>query len=116
MPTTTVGTSLTTIDTIGVGRSDRVGIQVTNSGATALNAFQIQGTIDGTTWVALASDAGGFSTPVMPLRRTIGAPVTLAAGAIAIITLDGGYYRQIRLQASVASGTTTAVTTAWANR
>jgi hypothetical protein len=114
--TTTVGTSLTTIATLETGYSDRIGLQVTNSGDTAFNAFQLQGSINGTTWVALATDAGGFSTPVMPLRRTIGAPVTLAAGATAQLLIDGGYYKSLRVQASVASSTTTAVTVAWSNR
>lgn len=114
--TTTVGTSLTTIAEIGTGFSDRIGIQVGNTGATAFNAFQLQGTIDGTNWIALSTDAGGFSTPVMPLRRAIGAPVTLAGGASAILLLDGGYYQRIRLQASVGSGSTTAVVSASGNR
>lgn len=114
--TTTVETALATIFDIGTGFSDRIGIQVSNTGATALNAFQLQGSIDGTTWVALATDAGGFSTPLLPLRRTIGAPVTLAGGATAQLLLNGGYYQRLRLRASVASGTTTTAVTAWNNR
>jgi hypothetical protein len=115
MTTTTVGTTLTTIATLDTGRSDRIGVAVTN-GATAFNAFQLQGTIDGTTWVTLASDAGGFSTPVLPMRRCLGSPVTLAGGAVATLLIDGGYFRQIRLQASVASGTSVVTVDAWTNR
>lgn len=115
MSTTTVGTTLTTIATLDAGRSDRIGVTVTN-GDTAFNAFQLQGTIDGTTWIALASDAGGFSTPLLPLRRCIGTPVTLAGGAVATLLLDGGYFRQLRLQASVASGTSVVTVDAWTNR
>jgi hypothetical protein len=113
--TTTVGTTLTTILTLETGYSDRIGIQVTN-GATSFNAFQLQGSIDGGNWVALATDAGGFSTPVMPLRRTLGTPVTLANAARAFLLLDGGYFRYLRLQASVASGTSEVVVTNWTNR
>jgi len=115
MTTTTVGTTLTTIATLDTGRSDRIGVTVTN-GDTAFNAFQLQGTIDGTAWIALASDAGGFSTPLLPLRRCIGTTVTLAGGAVATLLLDGGYFRQLRLQASVASGTSVVTVDAWTNR
>ena len=115
MTTTTVGTTLTTIVTLDTGRSDRVGVTVTN-GATAFNACQLQGTVDGTTWVALASDAGGFSTPLLPLRRCIGAPVTLAGTAVATLLIDGGYFKQMRVQASVASGTSVVNVEAWTNR
>ena len=114
--TTTIETTLVTLVDIQTGFSDRIGIQVSNTGATALNAFQMHGSIDGTTWVALATDAGGYSTPLLPLRRTIGAPVTLAGGATAQLLIDGGYYQRLRLRASVASGSTTAAVTVCGNR
>ena len=114
--TTTIETTLVTLAEIGTGFSDRVSIQISNTGATALNAFQLQGSIDGTTWVSLATDAGGFSTPLIPLRRAIGAPVTLAGGATSQLILDGGYYQRLRLRASVGSGSTTVMVAAWNNR
>ena len=42
----------------------------------------------------------------MPIA-TIGAIATLAAGSNGLLLLDGGYFQQVRLSATVASGTTT---------
>lgn len=58
----------------------------------ALSAFQISVVPDNNVAnpVAIASAAGDYSSPVAPLIRVIGAPVTLAAGATAMFIMDTG--------------------------
>lgn len=86
----------------------RMGIQVTNSGANALDAFQVNVRCGSSTaWTTIASIAGDFSSPVAPLIRTQGAPVSLAAAATCFILLDCFGIHEVELKASAAVGATT---------
>jgi hypothetical protein len=109
-PAVTVGTSLVEILDFDVSDRSALGIVVGNTGATAFNAFSLQAKVsDEAAWTVLGNAAAAFSTPVFPFRRAVGTPVTLAGGATAMLMLDVMYVTRIRLQASVASGSTTAV-------
>jgi hypothetical protein len=110
-PVVTVGTGLTALAELGVESMWTVGAYVQNTGATAFNAFELACKMhpSDVDWTILANAAGNFSTPVFPLRRTVGAPVTLAGGARSALFLDVHYMAIVRVRASVASGTTTAI-------
>lgn len=60
--------------------------------------------------VVIASVALDFSTPVAPMVRTVGTPVTLAAGNTAMFIMDTGGIDNVRVQATSANaaGTTLA--------
>lgn len=60
--------------------------------------------------VVIASVAADFSSPVAPMIRAVGAPVTLAAGAIAAFLMDTGGIDAVIVQAQSANaaGTTLA--------
>lgn len=84
------------------------GFTVKNNGANALDAFEIRALMHQTgTEVPLATVAGDFSAPVFPLRSTRGAPVTLAAGATAVLFISLAGVKRLRFYASSAVGTTT---------
>ena len=81
----------------------RLGIEVSNNSGGALTTFVLSARVGkSTTFITLASDAAGFSTPVAPLIRTVGAPVTLANGASALILLDCHGLSKVRVVASAA--------------
>ena len=83
----------------------RAGITVTNSAgsAAAFAVFQLQ-VISGKSivYTIIASIAGDFSTPLSPLLRTVGTPVTLAVGATAFLLMDIHGIAQVRIQAQSA--------------
>lgn len=79
-----------------VGNSKVVGLEVKNSGANAFNAFVLKGRVSQSqntpanagNLTQLSSLAADYSTPVYPVIKAIGAPVTLAAGSSALIFVD----------------------------
>ena len=113
MPTTTVTTSLTTIATIPSRFAKSVGIQIANTGAN-LNAFIIQGRCGpDAAWVVLQA-----TDPTSSPRWGIVASsnlVTLATGSNGLFTMPIAGFHEIRVQASVASGTTEVTTSAVAS-
>jgi hypothetical protein len=99
----TVGTSLTTVleltDTV---LHQDFFLQLSNGGASALNAFQVQvRQLDSSAWLPYltAYSAGGV------IKHLVGAPATLANGATSTVWIQIPRPRGLRLQASVASGT-----------
>jgi hypothetical protein len=106
--TTTIGTDLTTIGTARGQFAQQVAFQVENTGATAFDEFQVQARMsaDASNWVAVASTTyTGSPSDTYPVWATADL-TTLAGGSKAILQVSGLYY-EVRLQASVASGTTT---------
>ena len=86
-----VGTSLGVVmASVDLSHLKDVGFYVLNNSATALNAFQLEVSPDGTNWVVV--DNSTLAT----LGNTI--------GRITVADNPGGYYR---CQASVAAGSTT---------
>lgn len=88
---------------VGQGGQQRMGIQVTNGGAAALDAFLLEVEAGNSgVWSTLAgpTTASDFSSPVAPLIRVVGAPVTLAAAATALLLLDTHGLSGVRISAS----------------
>jgi hypothetical protein len=110
---TVAGTTL--IKEIVLERSDgELALAVTNTGAAAFDAFDIQVQVaEGAPWVSIGNAAGDFATPVLPLLCVRGAPVTLAAEASFFCQIDCKGIHAVRVYASA----NTAVTTAsmWSN-
>jgi len=108
---TTVTTSLTSLVGGGVVTEDMARIAfyvINNDGSTAFNAFDIVGyTTDDDSHILL-STAADWTTPNAPIVFATGSPVTLAAGADELFTLDCLGYYKIDVRASVASGTVSA--------
>ena len=105
--TSTVGTSLTTIGILVVSCSQQITVQIKNTGAIAFNAFQVQARLNSQAdWIAIKT-TGYTGTPpdTFPVWATSN-PVTLAGGSGVVIQI-AGIYADVRLQASVASGSTT---------
>ena len=117
---TTVGTSLTTIYTATIGQpgyEEKQGFQIVNgSGGQAFNAFQVQGRMhpDAAFVTIKSTSFTGSPSDTYPCWASAD-PVTLAAGAGLLLEVTGAWY-QLRLQASVASGSTTATAYAWGGR
>lgn len=109
-PAVTVTTGLTQLCEYDASDVMSIGIAVENTGV-AFNAFElsVKAHQDDAAWTVIASAAGDFSTPVYPLRRTVGTPVTLASGAKGTLLLDTQHLARVRLRASVAATTTSAV-------
>ena len=110
--TTTVTSSATTILVAGTGGGDTaqvMGIQVTNTGA-AFTAFTIEVRCGSSAvWTEIASAAGDFSTPLSPMLRVVGAPVTLANAATCFILLLMQGIHEVRLKATCGTSTSAAV-------
>lgn len=89
----------------------RMGIQVTNSGANAFDAFQLNVRCGSSTaWTTLANSLATFvTTPVAPLVRAATTdPTALAAAATTFILLDCHGIHEVELKASAAVGASTA--------
>lgn len=111
MADTTIGTSATQIgsDVSIIGSSTRVGVVVSNTGATAFNSFKVQWqkTSGGAfrDWIG-GSDFAAAAAGITPWIS--GTPVTLAGGAAVDFDLLPGAAIALRFIATVASGSTTA--------
>jgi ABC-type uncharacterized transport system ATPase subunit len=107
------GTTLIKEINLDVGDGE-LALTVTNTGAAAFDAFDIQVQVaTGGPWVSIGNAAGDFTTPVLPLICVRGAPVTLAAAAVFFCQIDTKGINAVRVYASA----NTAVTTAsmWSN-
>lgn len=106
--TVTVQTTLTNLATLAGADVELTGIKVRNTGATAFDDFQILARLspEDVFSVLKSSDFTGTPADTFPTYATVN-PITLAGGSDTIILLSGIYY-EVLLQASVASGTTTA--------
>ncbi len=103
--------ALATIDEVlRVQTSDAttVGIEVKNSGANALDAFEVWGKVsEGSNDQLLLSLAANYTTPVYPCIRASASPVALAAGASVWMCIDATGFDSIGIRASSAVGATT---------
>lgn len=114
MITKTITTDLTTLleEQLTNPAIDFISFGLTNQGSIAFNAFEVQFQIekggDWYTWFNQSSDWTSLDT-TSAILTAVGDPTSLAAGAQAAFLMDkiSGWYA-VRLQASVASGTTTA--------
>jgi len=80
-----------------------LGLQVSNNSGGALTTFTLEvrcGASAG--WTTLASVAGDFSTPVSPLTRVVGTPVTLANAATALLIMLVQGIHEVKITASAA--------------
>jgi hypothetical protein len=98
-------TALTTIATVPGRFAEFIGFQIANDGA-AFNAFQVQARMGpSASWVILKSSdftaASGFS-PAWATAEL----ATLGDGSEALLYVLGKHPYEIRLQASIASGST----------
>jgi hypothetical protein len=103
--TTTVGDTLTTVFEGRTGFSEIVGFKISNTGAN-LSDFQVQVRVSSDEtepWLSLplSTDA---ATP-WPFFATTNL-TTLSSGGLASLFGVAGHFKNIRLQARVASGTT----------
>jgi hypothetical protein len=80
-----------------------LGIQVSNNSGGALTTFTV-GVRCGhsTAFTTIASIAGDYSTPLSPLVRTVGTPVTLANAATAFLLFQCMGIADIQITASAA--------------
>jgi len=101
-PVTLPAAGNTTLATIDVGLVERLVIEV-GVITQALDAFIVQARVAGSpNFITVASVALDYSSPVSPLIRVVGTPVTLAAGTTALLIMDVRSFNEIRLQASAA--------------
>lgn len=101
-PATLLAAGNTTLATIDTSMIDRLVIEV-GVITQAFDAFAVAAQVAGSpNFVTIASIAGDFSTPVSPMVRAVGTPVTLAAGATALLVLDVRGISAVRIQASAA--------------
>jgi hypothetical protein len=103
-----VDDSLASIALIQVESVSVLGLEIKNTGSAPLTALQITGEVvnQGGTKFLLSSIAGDYSTPNYPVVRTIGAPVTLAAGASCLIVLDVSAFVWLTINAQCGTSTT----------
>lgn len=100
----TVSTSLTTVLEVFVSEGRTMGIQVVN-GATALNAFQVQMSFTPSgAYQTILSAAGDYTTPAEPLLKASGNLTTLGISTTGWLMLNVRHAAKIRIQASVAAG------------
>lgn len=90
-----------TILTINVESAGIMAVEVKNSGAAALDAFEVWGKVtpDGQSF-ALATLAAHYTGPTYPITRASASPVTLGAGASAWFLMDVSAFSSIELKAS----------------
>lgn len=94
---------------VDVEHYEELGLTITNNGPNAFDAFQIRAVMHASgEEVTLATLAADFATPLFPLRRAVGTPVTLANAATAALFLSVAGIKRIRLYASAATGAGTA--------
>lgn len=111
---TTITTSLTTIGAaIDVSWMEEVYVRIDNAGATAFNAFNIDISPDGTNFETYASTSGDYTSPQGKLISVSSDLTSLGAGATGWFILNVVGIKELRLQASVASGTTENVVGQW---
>lgn len=90
---------------IDVSDLEEIALTIENAGANAFDAFQVlMKAHKDADEIIVASIAGDFSTPVFPLRRCIGTPVSLAVGNHATIFLSVAGMARLILKASAAVG------------
>ncbi len=113
--TTVALAGLTTIGAaFDVSGFSRLFVQIDNAGANAFDAFEIQGSPDGgTTYEALYSAAGDYTTPAGALVDASGDLTALASGATGWFILDTRGIDYLRIQASAAVGSSAGVTGLW---
>ena len=103
-----VTTAVNPVATVSTNASRVLGLEIKNTGANALNAFEVWGRCSPTgNWVRVSQIGTDYSTPVYPVNRAIGAPVTLAPGATVLLVLDVLGFAEVQLRASTGASTTT---------
>lgn len=108
---TAVPVVLATTDTVLTALVDDAktfGLEVKNTGANALDVFEVWGKFsDDGNEVLLLSTGANYTTPNYPCLRASGSPVALAAGATAWFFMDVTGLAQVIVKASSAVGATT---------
>lgn len=100
--------STDTITTLAVGAYMSVGMEIKNSGAAALDAFELWGQFSDTgATLKLAYQATDFTGPVYPVVKASGSPLTLASGATAwvVVNVEGLTTLVVKASATVSPTT-----------
>lgn len=86
------------------------GFAITNAGSNAFDAFEVRAIQHPSgPEITIAASAADYAASIaFPLRRVIGAPVTLAAAATATIWMSLDGIKRLRFYASAAVGASTA--------
>lgn len=93
---------------INVASAKVLGFEVKNTGANALDLFDVYGKFTETgNEVKLSTNAGDYTTPTYPILKASASPVTLAGGATAWFFMDVTGLCEVTLKASSAVGATT---------
>lgn len=113
----TVNTSLTTVITVDVRSYSSLNLQIQNTGATALNAFSVQGRYNSSlsTYNPRAASTADFTTgralqtgnPTAFVYDASADLTTLAGSTNGWLELNVERYESIQIQCRVASGSTT---------
>lgn len=110
--TATVGTGIVKIAEITFDTElSEVGAYIKNLGPQPFSSFEVRALFNkgaNAQEVTLASIAADYSTPLWPLRRVIGAPVTLALNAVATLFMNVQGIYILRFYAAAAAGAGTA--------
>jgi hypothetical protein len=103
-----VTTALNTVASFNCNQARTLGIEVKNTGANALNAFEVWGRISPTgNPIKLSSAAADFTGPAYPVLKASGSPLALANGATAWVFFDVSGLAEVQVKASVGAATTT---------
>jgi hypothetical protein len=103
-----VAASIAAIQTINVAGVESIAVEVKNSGANPLDAFEVVGKITPhSSEITLASLAANYTGPAYPIVRASASPVTLAAGASMWMVIDVAPFSEVQFKASSSGGDTT---------
>lgn len=108
----TVGTSLTDVTEICLLDAQQVGLQVSNLGAVALNALEVQVKFgcdpQSVPWQILLQTSTDYDPTGNKdaLVQASGDLTVLGAGEDAWLAINTGHYGRMRIRASVSTGTT----------
>jgi hypothetical protein len=104
-----VGTTLTDLVQIDLyGDCKAISLDIVNTGATAFNAFSVLRKFSaGGPWRTWYSGTD-FATATTTMQAGAASPATLAGGGFTTLDLTPGAVYSLKLQASVASGNTSA--------
>lgn len=94
------------VASINVEGFSKVGVQLKNVGAAALDALEVWGKIaPEATEVPLLTVGADYTTPSYPCVKASASPITLAAGASAWMALDVSAFASLSIKASGAGAT-----------
>lgn len=92
---------------INVENAEVLAVEIKNTGSNPLDLFDVYGrTTPSGNDVKVSTNATDYSNAVYPVLKAIGAPVTLAAAATALVFVDVKGLTKVTLKASSSTGAT----------